>query len=88
MDRFFVKVYTQSKRALLDLQKYELDLFRSTARSAGPTSFDIDGLLTMEQVERLVRDGYSVLVEHHETSRSRAAREIAEFPQWLAERQK
>ncbi len=88
MARFFVKVYAQSKRALLDLHKYEFDLFQSTARATEDKRFHIDGLLTMEQVERLVRDGYSVLVEHHETRRSRAADEVAEFQQWLDERRR
>src|SRR5262249_11088677 len=88
MERFFVKVYAQSKRALLGLHKYELDLFQSTARATEDNRFNIDGLLTMEQIERLVRDGYSVLVEHHESHRSRAAHEVADFQEWLEERRR
>ncbi len=86
MDRsYFVRVYAANRRALLDLQAYGFDLFRATARTTPEAGPSIEGLLTMEQVERLVLDGYRVLVEEEASRRARARQEVADFDDWLKE---
>jgi len=85
-DRFFVKVFASGKRQLLQLQKFDFDLFQPTARIREGEAV-IEGLLTMEQVERLVKSGYRVLVEEDSSRRSRA-RDVVELEQWLQERRK
>jgi hypothetical protein len=42
----------------------------------------IDGLLTLEQVARLVRDGYEVVVRQEARKRARAT-QVMEFQDWL-----
>jgi hypothetical protein len=42
----------------------------------------IDGLLTLEQVGRLVRDGYQVVVREEAGKRARAS-QVMEFQDWL-----
>jgi hypothetical protein len=86
--RFFVTVYAESSQGLQDLRRYDFDLFRATARADAPGRFQIEGLLTLEEVRRLVVDGYSVLVEQHESRRARAADEVGDLSQWLQERQR
>lgn len=85
-ERFFVKVFASSKADLLQLQKFDLDLFHPTAR-AGEGEAVIEGLMTMSEVEQLVRSGYRVLVEE-ESSRRARARDVAELGQWLEARRK
>jgi hypothetical protein len=44
--------------------------------------FSIDGLLTMDQVARLVADGYEVVVREPASKRARA-NQIMDFQEWL-----
>jgi hypothetical protein len=83
-DRFFVKVLASGKRQLQELQSFDLDLFPPTAR-AGEKEATIEGLLTLEQVERLVKSGYRVLVEEEASKRARA-RDVVELEEWLRQR--
>lgn len=85
--RFFVRVHASTKRALLKLQEYDLDLFQPTARAAGENQFQIEGLLTLEQVGRLVLDGYSVLVEE-EASKRAHGRQAIDFQEWIKGKEK
>jgi hypothetical protein len=41
---------------------YDLDVFRQTAKQTAEGGFQIEGLLTDEQVERLRAEGYEVEV--------------------------
>jgi len=43
----------------------------------------IDGLLTLEEIERLVVDGYRVLINEDADRRARARTETIEFEEWL-----
>ncbi len=43
----------------------------------------IEGLLSLEQIERLVVDGYRVLVEEDADRRARGRSETVEFAEWL-----
>jgi hypothetical protein len=85
-DRFFVKVFAAGKRQLLELQKFDVDLFQPTARATEAEAV-IEGLLTMDEVERLVKAGYRVLVEEESSKRARA-RDVIELGHWLQERRK
>lgn len=85
-DRFFVKVYAPGKRQLVQLQKFDLDLFQPTVRLREGEAV-IEGLLTMKDVEQLVRSGYRVLVEEESSKRARA-RDVVQLEQWLHERRK
>jgi hypothetical protein len=85
-DRFFVKVFAPTRAGLAQLQKFDLDLFQPTAR-ADEREATIEGLLTMHDVEQLVRNGYRVLVEEEASKRARA-RDTIELGRWLEERRK
>ena len=80
MSKFFVKVITNSRQDLLKLQKHDFDLFQPTSKTDGK-EFTIEGLLTLEEIGRLVENGYRVLVEDHASKRARAHQtvEFAEF---------
>ena len=83
MKRFFVKIFANSKGALLQLQKFDLDLFHATSRAGERQDFIIEGLVTLDQAGQLVEAGYRVLLEEEASKRSRASREIVEFATWL-----
>jgi hypothetical protein len=82
--KFFVTVIAPDRRALAALSSYEFDLFHPTAQEK-QEQFSIEGLLALEQVGRLVEDGYQVLVEEESSKRARARTETAEFRDWLKE---
>jgi hypothetical protein len=81
--QYFVTVMAGSKRMLRGLQQFDLDVFQQTAKSAGDKTFSIEGLLSLDDVARLVDSGYQVLVEEPAAKRARAQVEIIEFEQWL-----
>lgn len=85
-ERYFVQVGASSKESLAKLQTYDFDLFRHTARQTPDKTFKIDGLLTAEQAERLVKDGYTVLMQPESSLSTQDASEVIELPEWLAER--
>lgn len=86
MNRFFVKVFAATPLALRRLQKFDFDLFHSTARHTADKRASIDGLLTMEQIEKLVLDGYQVLIEEEASRRAHGQKEIMTVEEWRAER--
>jgi hypothetical protein len=43
----------------------------------------IEGLLTLDQIERLVVDGFRVLIDEDADRRARARTETIEFSEWL-----
>ena len=81
--RFFVTVLAPSKHALVSLKEYNLDLFQVTAKVTEQNEFAIDGLLNLEEIGRLVEEGYRVLVNEESSKRARARTEVAEFQQWI-----
>lgn len=81
--KYFVTVIASSKRALLNLQKHDLDLFQPTSRTNDRKEFVIEGLLALEDVAKLVDGGYQVLVQEESSKRARAHRETVEFGQWI-----
>lgn len=64
-DRFFVTVIARDREHLDRLFEYDLDLFAAGTDERGrPT---IDGLIKLQDVARLVEDGYQVLVSETDT---------------------
>jgi len=80
--KFFVKIIAPSKLALIGLQKFELDLFQPTSKMTD-NEFTIEGLLTLEDVGKVVENGYKVLVEEVSTKRTRSTREMIGFDSWI-----
>ncbi|MGE0642252.1 MAG: hypothetical protein AB7P24_01145 [Nitrospira sp.] len=86
MPEYFVIIYATDPDSLRALQKFELDVFPQTSKrnsSREEYQYSIDGLLTIEQVEKIVRSGYRVEILDPAEKRMRAADNITEFPQWL-----
>jgi murein tripeptide amidase MpaA len=81
--KFFVTVFAPNRRALLNLGDYHLDLFQATAKVSENQEFTIEGLLTLEEIERLVEGGYRVLVEAESSQRARATQEVTGFQEWM-----
>lgn len=82
-ERFFVTVVAAGAQELRDLQRYDFDLFQATARLDAGDQAAIEGLLTLEQVGQLVKDGYRVVVEDEMEKRTIDRHEVVEFEQWL-----
>ena len=86
MNRFFVRVFAANPLALRRLQKFDFDLFQPTARQTEDKRASIDGLLTMEEIEKLVLDGYQVLIEEEASRRAHGQKETMTVEEWRAER--
>ena len=82
-DRFLVTVVAKSKEALLALREYDLDLFRQTSRFTEGEVYSIEGLLSMEETDRLVKDGYEVSVREYAEQDTPARTETVSFQEWL-----
>ena len=83
--RYFVTVVARSRQLLRDLSGEDLDLIQATAREIEEGRCTIEGLLTIEEVQRLVDAGYEVVVHEEASKRARAQTETIEFDQWLGE---
>jgi hypothetical protein len=79
--RYFVIIHAADARALRGLAGFDLDLFQATARSS-EQDFNIQGLVTLDDVGRLVDAGYRVTVEAPEHVRARAT-QTASLGEWL-----
>jgi len=86
MNRFFVKVLAPDTTSLRRLQRFDFDLFQATARQTQDKRATIDGLLTMDEIEKLVLAGYQVLVEEESSKRAHGRNEILTLEQWRAEK--
>lgn len=82
--RYFVTIIAQDRESFLRLHEYDLDLVHGSARARDRKQPTIEGLLTMEEVARLVDDGYRVVVEEESSKRARAT-QIVGFDRWLEE---
>lgn len=86
MDRYFVVILARDAAALRALQKFELDAFPQTAKQADRDKdypFSIDGLLSMADIEKVVKAGYRVHVEDAAENRARGAGNTMDFSKWL-----
>ena len=87
MQFYFVVIFAVDAAALRALQKFELDVFPQTAKRRDGIAdypYAIDGLLSIEQVEKVVQAGYRVELQDPVEKRARAAGNVVEFPDWLA----
>jgi hypothetical protein len=79
--RFFVSIRASDEQQFRRLFDYDLDLFASRKDEG---RFDVDGLITLEDVNRLVEDGYQVLVAETDTPK-RDRPGVARPDEWLRE---
>src|SRR4051812_2556505 len=77
--RYFVVITSPNKQQLVSLQKLELDLFQSTVKTLDKNEFSIEGLITLEEVNKLVEMGYKVLVKKQSPNSSPANSQIMSF---------
>ena len=81
-DRYFVTVTAPTRERLKEMAMSGLDLFMPTAHKKG-SSMVIEGLLTLEEVAQLVKDGCRVSVDAPMESRARAVGETTSLDAWL-----
>lgn len=90
MERYFVVIFARDAGMLRALQRFELDVFPPTSKRTDRDKdypYSIDGLLTLAEVETVVKAGYRVLIEDPAAKRARGAESVKEFPEWLEEMQ-
>jgi hypothetical protein len=78
--RFFVTITAADPELLREVGRFGLDLFSHRHTDAGP---EIGGLVTLEDIGRLVESGFRVLV--HETDAPRRKHEYVRFDAWRDE---
>lgn len=63
MARHFVTIRAPNDKRLRDLQDvYQVDVFVKTAKQTAPSVFQVDGLLSDEEIDRLRAAGYEIEV--------------------------
>ena len=82
-DRFFVTIRAGSVEGLAEVRGLGLDLFGTTAKAGDDVT--IEGLLTLEDVGRVVTAGHEVVVRRHADTMARAHEQSASAEEWLAE---
>jgi putative N-acetylmannosamine-6-phosphate epimerase len=82
-ERFFVTIRCGTLEGLAAVRALGLDLFGTTAKADKDVT--IEGLLTLADIGRVVRNGYEVVVHEDAASRSRAHEQAESAEQWLAE---
>jgi murein tripeptide amidase MpaA len=80
--KYFVEVIASNKQQLINLQKFELDLFQPTAKSINDKEFKIDGLISLDDINKLVENGYKVVVKNESTKKTPAVQETTSFQEW------
>jgi hypothetical protein len=80
---YFVKIFAPDKRFLHSLRDFELDLFQPTVRSNEQEGFSIEGLLTLQEISKLVEFGYQIHITEESGKRARAQHEVTSFQEWL-----
>lgn len=83
--RYFVTVFFRGLKHPQRIVEYGMDLFEEGVRQTDE-GLRVDGLLTLDEVVRLVDDGWQVLVKEPSHRRARAREGISEFEEWLADR--
>jgi hypothetical protein len=78
--RFFVTITAAEPEKLREVGTFGLDLFSHAKTEKGP---EIGGLVTLEDIGRLVEAGYEVHV--HETDTPRRKHEYVRFDAWREE---
>jgi hypothetical protein len=86
--RFFCTIYARDRNHLIELGQLDFDVFRPTARLTERHEHAIEGLLTLDQVAKLVENGYRVLVEEDSSKRARASELIMSAEDWIREFEK
>jgi hypothetical protein len=79
-DRYFVTIHASDEREFRRLLDYDFDLF-ATRKGEGDRDYAVDGLIRLEDVGRLVDDGYQVLVGEPDTPKEPPR--VARADEWL-----
>jgi hypothetical protein len=81
--RFFCVIFAKDRKHLIGLNQLDVDVFQPTARITEKQEYVIEGLLTMEEVAKLVDNEYRVLVEEDASKRARASEVTASADAWI-----
>jgi carboxypeptidase T len=80
--KYFVEVIASNKQHLINLQKFELDLFQPTAKSNDDKEFKIDGLISLDDINNLVEKGYKVVIKSESMKKTTAVQQTTSFQEW------
>ena len=83
--RFFVTIVATNKQKVRLLKHYDYDLFREALKRRKKNEFSIEGLLTLTQAERLVEDGYKVILNQEASKLVHDRFQVIDFKTWLKE---
>jgi hypothetical protein len=81
--KYFVEIIAPDQKMIIDLQKFELDLFQTSVKTnTEKKEFSIEGLITLDDVNKLTQSGYKVLVKKEAPKRTPAVDETSSFQNW------
>lgn len=86
--KYFVEIMASNKHQLINLQKFELDLFPPTVKKDdNKNKFTIEGLITLDEVNKLVENGYKVFVKKEAIKKTPATEEVVPFQNIIEKRE-
>lgn len=77
---YFVKVRVPTRRQVRGLAQFDLDLHAVSDEAEGAS---VDALMSLDEVRRVVKAGFPVLIEAEADERANG-RNVIEFDDWLA----
>jgi carboxypeptidase T len=82
--RYFVEILAEDNLKLRRLQKMDLDVFQPSAKSLNneKKEVSIEGLVTIEEINQLIQNGYKVLIKKEAPSQTPAVEEMVSFQDW------
>lgn len=81
MGNYIVRIRTSTWDLLRDLQRlHDLDVFGKTAKKLDEHLFEIEGLLSEEQIENLSKKGYQIeVIDDAEKMARERLKDVADF---------
>jgi len=79
-----VEIIAENDLKLRSLQKMALDVFQPSSKSLNneKKEVSIEGLVTIEEIDQLIKNGYHVLIKKEAPSQTPAVKQIASFQEW------
>lgn len=86
--KFMATIYATSRKMILKLSEFDLDISRGTTHMNTDQNFSVDGFLTLSQTEKIIDNGYHVLLKEDAVNKFKAADQVVTFSQWIGHTRK
>lgn len=86
-NKFFVTITASDRGKFFTLHDFDIDLLISTSKIKDRKSPAIDAIVTQEEIEKLVKAGFSVKVKEEASKRQFKEKMTDNFKDWIKDMQ-